>query len=454
MSLRTLGRHASAHVIRSVAIEAPDGVPPVDALEQLIGDARIVLIGEASHGTHEFYAARAAITRWLIRQKGFCAVAAEADWPDSYRVNRFVRGLGDDRSADQALSGFERFPAWMWRNVVVRDFVDWLRRCNTEFADRSGRPAGFYGLDLYSMHRSMSEVIAYLDKVDPRAAGRARERYACFDHVASAEDGQEYGYAAAFGAGRTCERQAIEQLLDMQRNAADIANQDGLLGEDEAFYAEQNAQAVRDAEEYYRTMFGGRVSSWNLRDEHMARTLSALLDHLDRDGAKDSKIVVWAHNSHVGDARATEVGRDGQLTLGQLVRERYGRECRLIGFSTYAGTVTAASKWGGVAQRKAVRPALSGSVEELLHAVGGTSFFVSPLLTRQAAEPLSVARLSRAIGVIYRPETERQSHYYHVRAADQYDAMIHIDRTRALEPLEPTSVWHEGETPETYPSGL
>ncbi|MDR3661340.1 MAG: erythromycin esterase family protein [Mycobacterium sp.] len=443
-----------AEVINAAAIDAPDGMPPTEVLEELIGDAQIVLIGEASHGTHEFYAARAAITKWLIREKGFCAVAAEADWPDAYRVNRYVRGIGHDESADQALGGFERFPAWMWRNVVVRDFVDWLRRHNAECAVRNERLTGFYGLDLYSLHRSMGEVIAYLDKADPRAAARARERYACFDHVSSANDGQAYGFAAAFGAGISCERQAIEQLVEMQRNAVDVARRDGLLSEDEAFYAEQNAQTVRDAEVYYRAMFGGRVSSWNLRDKHMAHTLTALLDHLGHQGTQAPKIVVWAHNSHVGDARATEVGNDGQLTLGQLVRERYGSDCRLIGFSTYAGTVTAASEWGGIAERKAVRPALNGSVEELLHEAGRASFFVSPLITSAAAEPLSVVRLGRAIGVIYLPATERQSHYYHVRPADQYDAMIHIDRTRALEPLEPTSVWHEGETPETYPTGL
>lgn len=443
-----------AEVIGAAAIDAPDGMPPTEVLEELIGHAKVVLIGEASHGTHEFYAARAAITKWLIREKGFCAVAAEADWPDAYRVNRYVRGAGHDESSDQALSGFERFPAWMWRNVVVRDFVDWLRRHNVECANRNERMTGFYGLDLYSLHRSMGEVIAYLDKIDPRAAARARERYSCFDHVSSADDGQAYGFKAAFGAGASCERQAIEQLVEMQRNAVEVARRDGLLHEDEAFYARQNAQTVRDAEVYYRAMFGGRVASWNLRDTHMVHTLTALLDHLGRDGAPAPKIVVWAHNSHVGDARATEVGNDGQLTLGQLARERYGNDCRLIGFSTYAGSVTAASEWGGIAERKAVRPALNGSIEELLHEVGRESFFVSPLITDAAAEPLSVVRLGRAIGVIYLPATERQSHYYHVRPADQYDAMIHIDRTRALEPLEPTSVWHAGETPETYPTGL
>lgn len=443
-----------AQVLRSVAIDAPSGVPPREALEQLIGDARIVLIGESSHGTHEFYEARATITKWLIEEKGFCAVAAEADWPDAYRVNRYVRGLGVDETAEEALRGFERFPAWMWRNTVVRDFVDWLRIRNRQYESKPQRQAGFYGLDLYSLHRSMQEVVTYLDSVDPKAAMRARNRYACFDH-ASADDGQAYGFAAAFGAGPSCENEAVEQLVDIQRNALTYARRGGLLAEDELFYAQQNAQTVRNAEVYYRAMFSGRVNSWNLRDEHMAETLEALLKHLDRhDGAPPARIVVWAHNSHVGDARATEVSSDGQLTLGQLVRQRYGDESRLIGFSTYSGTVTAASDWGGIAEHKAVRPALNGSIEELLHETGGSSFLVSADLSPQATDPLSVVRLGRAIGVIYRPETERQSHYYHVRPADQFDAMIHIDRTRALEPLEPTSLWIAGETPETYPSGL
>lgn len=442
-----------AHVIDREAIDAPEGLPPFEALDEIIGDARIVLIGESSHGTHEFYQARAAITQRLITEKGFCAVAAEADWPDAYRVNRYVRGIGDDRSATEALSGFERFPAWMWRNVVVREFVEWLRQHNHRLSTTS-RQTGFYGLDLYSLHRSMHEVIAYLDRVDPVAAERARDRYACFDHT-SADDGQAYGFAAAFGAGLSCERQAVEQLVEMQRNALGYARRDGLLAEDEQFYAHQNAQTVRNAEVYYRAMFSGRVTSWNLRDTHMAQTLHALQNHLDRHNVGEpARIVVWAHNSHVGDARATEVGTDGQLTLGQLVRERYGQAVRLIGLTTYDGTVTAASQWGGLAERKVVRPALNGSVEELFHETGRPAFLVSPLISRGAAAPLDTVRLGRAIGVIYQPATERQSHYYHVRPAEQFDAIIHIDRTRALEPLETTSVWVAGETPETYPSGL
>jgi erythromycin esterase-like protein len=450
-----------AELVRRAAIDAPGGVPPRDVLEDLIGDARVVLIGESSHGTHEFYEARAEITKWLIEEKGFNAVAAEADWPDAYRVNRYVRGLGEDDSPEQALHGFERFPAWMWRNTVVRDFVGWLRWHNGRCAADGRRQTGFYGLDLYSLHRSMQEVIGYLESVDPAAAARARARYACFDHSAG-DDGQAYGYAAAFGAGPSCERQAVEQLVELQRSAGDYLRQDGELAHDELFYAQQNAVTVRNAEEYYRGMFAGRVTSWNMRDKHMGQTLAALIEHLDREGTAHpgpARIVVWAHNSHVGDARATEVSADGQLTIGQLAREQYGPLCRLIGFSTYSGTVTAASDWGGDAECKAVRPALPGSIEELLHEAGAVApalgaFMVEMHDGSPAAAALEVVRLGRAIGVIYLPQTERQSHYFHVRPSDQFDAMIHIDSTRALEPLEPNSVWVAGQNPETYPSGL
>ncbi|MCV7348312.1 erythromycin esterase family protein [Mycolicibacterium rhodesiae] len=442
-----------AEVIGRCAVDAPAGVPPREALEEMVGDARVVLIGESSHGTREFYEARAEITKWLIEEKGFCAVAAEADWPDAYRVNRYVRGRSDDDSADSALKGFERFPAWMWRNTTVRDFTAWLHAHNARCRADGRREAGFYGLDLYSLHRSMQEVIDYLDNVDPVAAQRARERYACFDH-AGGDDGQAYGYAAAFGAGMSCEAEVVEQLVELQRAGLQYARRDGLLAEDELFYAQQNAQTVRNAEVYYRSMFGSRVSSWNLRDQHMFQTLRALRAHLHQHNGEPARIVVWAHNSHVGDARATEVGADGQLTLGQLVREGYGEQALLIGFTTYSGTVTAASEWGAVAERKVVRPALNGSVEELLHEVDRPEFLVSSLISREAAGPLDTVRLGRAIGVIYQPATERQSHYYHVRPGEQFDAIIHIDRTTALEPLELNSVWAAAETPETYPSGL
>ena len=301
----------------------------------------------------------------------------------------------------------------------------------------------------------MQEVIAYLDNVDPLAAARARDRYACFDHT-SADDGQAYGFAAAFGAGLSCERQAIDQLIEMQRKALDYARRDGLLAEDELFYAQQNAQTVRNAEVYYRAMFGGRVTSWNLRDQHMAQTLHALLAHLDRHGgSQPARIVVWAHNSHVGDARATEVGTDGQLTLGQLVREQYGEDVATDRIHDVHRHGHRGQRMGWD-RRAQGRPACAerqrrGAVPRDRQAG------IPGVADRSAArprEPLDVVRLGRAIGVIYLPATERQSHYYHVRPGEQFDAIIHIDRTRALEPLEVTSSVVAGETPETYPTGL
>ncbi|GII21412.1 erythromycin esterase family protein [Planosporangium mesophilum] len=437
-------------VVRADAMQTEEGVPSEEALFDLVGDAHFVCIGEASHGTHEFYAARAAMTRRLIERKGFRAVAVEADWPDAYRVNRYVRGRGHDETAEESLRGFERFPTWMWRNNVVLDFVGWLREYNDRLGGDERAKAGFYGVDLYSLHRSAQEVIAYLERVDPAAAERARERYSCFDH-ASGDDGQAYGFAAAFGAGETCEQGAVEQLVDLQRHAAEYARRDKLVAGDEAFYAEQNARVVRAAAEYYRSMFGGRVSSWNLRDTHMVDTLDALVGHLSRQQGQPTKVVVWAHNSHIGDARATELGSQGEVDVGQLVRERHPGDCRLLGFTTYTGTVTAADDWGSPAERKWVRPALPDSVEELFHSAGEKEFLLSFGHASRAAEALRAARLERAIGVIYRPDTERQSHYFQVRASEQFDALIHIDDTRAVEPLERTALWERGEVPETYP---
>lgn len=436
-------------VIRLAALPTENGVPSEDVLFELIGDATVVLLGEASHGTRDFYAARAEITRRLIEQRGFSAVTIEGDWPDAYRVNRYVHGRSQDATAEEALRGFERFPTWMWRNTVVLDFVGWLREHNDRVRDERGK-AGFYGLDLYSLYRSIHEVIAYLERVDPAAAARARERYACFDHYGG-DDGQTYGFAAAFGTGQTCEQEVIDQLVDLQRHAVEYARRDGLLAEDEFFYAEQNAKTVKDAAEYYRSMFTGRGLSWNLRDRHMADTLHALRGHLTRQQRNPVKLVVWEHNSHIGDARATEMAARGELNVGQLVREHLGTDCRNLGFTTYTGTVTAADDWGRPAQRKWVRPALSGSVEELFHEVGQKEFMLRFGTAAHAAETLRGARLERAIGVIYRPDTERQSHYFQARVSDQFDAVVHIDDTRAVEPLERTAGWEEGEAPGTYP---
>ncbi|NML85906.1 erythromycin esterase family protein [Polaromonas sp.] len=420
-----------------------------DALLQLIGPARFALLGEASHGTREFYRERIAITRRLIEEKGFMAIAVEADWPDAWRVNRYVRGLSTDIDAAAALSGFQRFPAWMWRNTEVRDFVEWLRDYNT--GRGLERQVGFYGIDLYSLFTSMQAVLDYLNRTDPEAAQRARYRYACFDHAA--EDSQAYGYAASFGLSPSCEDAVVQQLHEMIRSAGAIPATPGMERE-EAFYAQQNARLVRNAEEYYRTMFHGRVSSWNLRDSHMVETLQALDRHLGAGGTPP-RIAVWAHNSHLGDAAATEMGDRGEWNVGQLMRDHYGDEAIRVGFSTHHGWVTAASGWDKPPQHKRVREGLPGSWEDVFHQTGIGRFLLN-LRDNVALRPLVEAqRLQRAIGVIYSPETERQSHYFFTHLGGQFDALIHIDETTALEPLDKGQLWSPaGEAPETFPSGL
>jgi erythromycin esterase-like protein len=401
--------------------------------------ARFVLLGEASHGTHEFYRERAEITKRLIAEQGCTAVAAEADWPDAYRVNRFVRDASDDVDPDEALADFRRFPSWMWRNTDVRDFVGWLRDWNDGLPEGAPK-VGFYGLDLYSLHTSMEAVIAYLDDVDPEAATRARERYACFDHYG--RDPNLYAYGTGSGQAESCEDDVVAELQELQRLAAEAASRDG-QSLDDRFYAEQNARLVVDAERYYRAVFRGGPESWNLRDRHMADTLESLTKYLQR-ARGEARTAVWAHNSHVGDARATQMGERGELTVGQLLRERHGALAFAVGFTTYTGTVTAAADWGLPAERKHVRPALPGTWERLFHQQDAPSFLVDPIWLRGR-------RPERAIGVVYRPETERVSHYLDATLAEQFDAVIHVDETHAVEPLERTSEWEEGELPDTYP---
>jgi erythromycin esterase-like protein len=437
--------------LESSVVPLLGGSRDYDNLIDRLGDARFVLLGEASHGTHEFYAERVRITRRLIEEKGFAAVAVEADWPDASRVNRYVRGAGDDPDGVSALSDFQRFPLWMWRNADVLDFVEWLREHNAR-RPRDEDRAGFYGLDLYSLHASIQAVVAYLDKVDPKAAQVARERYSCFDHVG--EDTQAYGLAATLDIDRSCEQEVVAQLVELQRRAGEYARRDGRVAEDEFFHAEQNARLARDAEEYYRSMFQGRVSSWNLRDRHMAETLSALARHLEKRDGRTARIVVWAHNSHLGDARATEMGEEGEWNVGQLVRQEYGDEAVNVGFTTYDGTVTAASRWDAPAKLRRVNPALPGSYEALFHEVGHPRFLLSLEHGSDAAEILRAPRLERAIGVIYRPDTERRSHYFDARLSDQFDHVIHLDRTSAVQPLDRGTGYDEGEVPDTYPTGV
>jgi len=432
-----------ADIVRAGARPLEEHAHDYDELFEHIGDARVVLLGEATHGTHEFYRERARITQRLITEKGFTVVAVEADWPDAYRVNRWIRGAGEDGSAAEALGDFQRFPTWMWRNAEILNLVDWLREYNQDLGE--GRPrVGFYGLDLYSMYTSISEVLRYLDGTDPEAAQRARYRYGCFEHFG--EDPQTYGYTAQMGITESCQDHALQQLVELRRLAGEAR---GLPG-DELFHAQQNARLVKNAEEYYRSMFSRRDSSWNLRDCHMADTLDALLAHF----GPDAKAVVWEHNSHIGDARATQMGAEGEWTVGQLVRERRGDEAFLLGFTTHTGTVAAASDWDAPVEHKQVRPSLPESYEAVFHATGIPRFYL-PLREGPVREALMEPRLERAIGVIYAPRTERVSHYFEAVLPEQFDAIIHWDETRAVQPLDPPPGWPRREAaPDTFPSGL
>jgi len=298
-----------------------------DRVMDIVGAARFALLGEASHGTHEFYRERAEITKRLIEDKRFAAVAVEGDWPDVYRVNRYVRRENDDIDAVEALGGFRRFPNWMWRNTAVVEFIEWLRGYN-DTLESGERKVGFYGLDLYSLRASMEAVLDYLEKVDPEAARQARARYGCFDQFG--EDTQSYGFLTGLGLAKSCEEEVVGELVELQRRAMEYARRDGRAAEDEFFDAIQNSRVVKNAEEYYRSMFLEEVSTWNLRDRHMAETLDELAEHLSRYGGS-AKIAVWAHNSHVGDARATDMSRRGEINIGQLAREQYGLNAVLVG---------------------------------------------------------------------------------------------------------------------------
>jgi erythromycin esterase-like protein len=420
----------------------------LDGLLDCIGQARIALIGEASHGTQEFYRYRAMLTKRLIVEKGFIAVAVEADWPDAYRVHRYVTGQSRDVTGLDALSDFTRFPLWMWRNTEVLGFVAWLHAHNAALP-RDQAPVGFYGLDLYSLHASIQAVLSFLETTDPAAAQRARERYSCFDHFGRESDDPSAAIGLGLSAG--CEEEAVSQLVELRRLAARSPTSHHAPSGEEIFYAEQNARLIKNAEHYYRTMFHA-VSSWNVRDRHMTETLESLLSYLSRQH-EHPKIVVWEHNSHLGDARATQMGDAGEVNVGQLVRERHGSDARLIGFTTYTGTVTAASDWTGETERKSVRPALPDSYEALFHESGVPSFFLTWNNDR-TADILRDRRLERAIGVVYRPESERISHYFYASLPAQFDAVIHLDRTTALTPLDRPAGWIGADAPETYPSGL
>ncbi len=399
----------------------PDGTG-VDALLDRIGDAHVVLLGEATHGTAEFYRARARITQALVVRRGFDFVAVEADWPDAARLDDYV--LGNERRSSIDFTPFERFPTWMWRNEEVDDFVTWLRAFN---ADHPERRVGFHGLDLYSMFTSIAAVLEYLRRVDPTAARIARERYALLDRFRP--DPVAYGYAVLAGRLESAEHEVVKMLREMLDKRMAYAQRDG----DRFFDALQNARVVAGAEKYYRAMYSGSVASWNLRDEHMFRTLRMLLGH----HGEGSRCVVWEHNSHVGDARATELGARGETNVGELCRKAFVNDVYIVGFGTDHGTVTAASDWGADHETKDVVPAIEGSYERLFHDAerpACTLHLQSPR-DRAVRDELEPAQLERAIGVIYRPETERLSHYFEASLPRQFDEYVFIDETHAVRPL-------------------
>ncbi|WP_043359554.1 erythromycin esterase family protein [Belnapia sp. F-4-1] len=396
--------------------------------------ARVVLLGEATHGSSEFYRARAAITRRLVERHGFTIVAVEADWPDAAQLDRWVRDLPAPPADGPA---FARFPSWMWRNAEVRDFAAWLRRHNTGLAPEAR--VAFRGLDIYSLGGSIEAVLAYLDLHDPEAARAARRRYGCLSPWQA--EPEDYGRAILFSDRDPCEPAVLAQLNALLEER---------LGRDDPealFDAQQNAHVVRAAEQYYRLMYRSGTESWNLRDRHMFETLRVLLDH----GGPGAKAVVWAHNSHIGNAAATEMGWQGEFNIGELCRTAFGAEAALIGFGTDRGTVAAADDWGGPMRVKPVRPALSGSHEARMREAGLPPRALLDLRQPRLREALREPRLERAIGVIYRPETERRSHYFQAVLPDQFDGFLWFEETSAVQPL---SLASEAGAAETYPFGM
>ena len=427
--------------IREAAHPLTGGARDYDPLMELIGDNRFILLGEATHGTREFYRERARITRRLIEEKGFGAIAIEGDWAEVERANRWVRGLGnpenpgnrEDATAEQVLSGFQGFPTWMWANTEFRDLLVWLRQHNAALpaADR----AGVYGLDLYEIWSAADAILAILQRLDPPAAERARERYRCFDPYR--EDPHLYGRSVAANPKRSCEGRAKEQWLELERWMDAERPRASPERREDLFSLARNARVIQNGEAYYRTLYRGGLSSWNLRDRHMAETLKEVALHLG-EGGNPPKVVVWAHNTHLGDARVTEMGEGGELNVGQLMRQRHDGSAVLVGFTTYTGTVTAASTWGERGRVRQLRPALPGSYSNLFHASGiGDFLLILRGLPAGTAQVLAGSRLERAVGVVYLPRQER-SHYFMADLPRQFDAVIHLDETEAVQALGPS----------------
>jgi erythromycin esterase len=446
LTTEAAGRADTARIARGVGEIAHSltSAADLDPLIRLVGDAHFVLLGEASHGTSEFYTWRTEISRRLIREKEFSFIAVEGDWPDCYRVNRFVKGRSDSgRSADEVLHAFERWPTWMWANLEVVALCRWLREHNDALP--RDRRVGFYGLDVYSLWESMHEVVRYLERVDPDAARDARYAYRCFEPYGERAD--DYARATAL-VPTSCENEAVA-MLRLLRERAVAYREDG---PESFFNAEQNALVARNAEHYYRTMVRGGPASWNVRDHHMVETLERLMTFY----GPAARAIVWEHNTHVGDARFTDMARAGMVNVGQLVRQAHGsNDVVIVGFGTHRGTVIAAEEWGARMQEMQVPEAGRGSYEALLHHTGIPDFLL-PFAERgahPAVDDLREPRGHRAIGVVYHPELEQYGNYVPTILPERYDAFIYLDETRAVAPLHmPVRV--DGDLPETYPSGV
>jgi protein-L-isoaspartate(D-aspartate) O-methyltransferase len=429
-------------LLRESSDDLTQGDAALDALVERVGDARVVLLGEATHGTSEFYRVRARITRALIERKGFDFVAVEADWPDASLLNDYV--VTGPRRSSLSFKPFTRFPTWMWRNRETAEFIEWLRAYNQRAARDRGS-VGFHGLDLYSMFTSIAAVLAYLDQVDPSLAASARERYGSL--LPWQKNPADYGQAVLIGSQSSAEQAVVTLLTDLLARRLEYTQKDGAR----FFDAAQNARLVKNSEHYYRTMYQADADSWNLRDAHMFETFESLLDFY----GPRSRGIIWEHNSHVGDATATEMGSRGELNVGQLCRARFELRAHSVGFGTHRGSVMAASSWGGSMREMSVRPSHRDSYEHLFHEVERPAFVLHLREPRREAlrAELLEPRLERAIGVVYRPDTELQSHYFHASLPLQFDEYIWLDETHAIEPLD-SQQRPLMDLPETYPFGL
>ena len=452
MGLRIEADDYKVRVLRENAKSLRDFEQDFEYLFELVGDASIVLLGESTHGSHEFYFERSQMSKALIEKKGFNVICIEGCWPESFRVNRYIRNWGDDREAIESLRDFKQFPSWMWANADILDFVGWLRDYNDSGSSNFSQ-VGFYGLDLYSLHKSAHEVLSYLKDIHSDFLERSKELYKCIDQMG--HDTQSYAFSATLGLVRPFENDVKAQYREfLQHTENYLESISDPHRREEYFSAVQNSRIVCSAEHYYRTLLRSDVSSWNIRDRHMADTVEQVAQFY-RDQELVPKILIWAHNSHIGQARGCDMGQRGEINVGEILKDRHGKQVVSIGFTTHSGTVTAASNWAEHSQKHTVIPALSGSCEDLFHKVGIGDFFLNFRNSSSVSEVLKDELLQRAIGVVYRPDSERISHYYFESLSVQYDGLVHIDHTRAVEPLENKSLWEHGlEAPETYPSGM